>query len=62
MLQMKNDGAARIMAALGTMMSQEALESVIGSVKEAQDAINNEREKQDAFIDSLDAQEEKTDA
>lgn len=62
MLQMKNDGATRIMTALGTMMSQEALESVIGSVMEAQDAINNEREKQDAFIDSLDAQEEKTDA
>lgn len=58
LLQLKNDVAGRVLTALGTMMSQEALESVIRATNEAQQGIAAEREKQDEFIESLEAGEE----
>lgn len=58
LLQLKNDMAGRVLTALGTMMSQEALENVIRATNEAQQGIAAEREKQDEFIDSLEAGEE----
>lgn len=58
LLQLKNDMAGRVLTALGTMMSQEALENVIRATNEAQQGIAAEREKQDEFIESLEAGEE----
>jgi hypothetical protein len=57
LLQVKNDLGGRVMKVLGVMMSQEALESVIRSANEAQEGIKAEKEKQDRFIDGLEAQE-----
>ena len=52
-LQMKNDVAGRVMRAIGVMMSQDALEGVIGKAKEAQDTLEAEQARQDAFIESI---------
>lgn len=57
LLQLKNDVGGRVLNALGVMMSQEALENVIHATNEAQKGMEAEKEKQDAFIDSLEAGE-----
>jgi len=57
LLQMKNDVGGRVLNALGVMMSQEALENVIRATNEAQQGMQAEQQKQDAFIDSLEAGE-----
>jgi hypothetical protein len=46
-----------VLNALGVMMSQEALENVIRTTNEAQQGMQAEQQKQDAFIDSLEAGE-----
>lgn len=57
LLQLKNDVGGRVLNALGMMMSQEALENVIRATNEAQQGMQAEQQKQDAFIDSLEAGE-----
>lgn len=57
LLQLKNDVGGRVLNALGAMMSQEALENVIRATNEAQKGMEAEKEKQDAFIESLEAGE-----
>jgi hypothetical protein len=57
LLQLKNDVGGRVLNALGVMMSQEALESVIRATNEAQQGMQAEQQKQDAFIDGLEAGE-----
>lgn len=57
LLQLKNDVGGRVLAALSAMMSQEALENVIRATSEAQAGIAEEKERQDAFIESLEEQE-----
>lgn len=57
LLQLKNDVGGRLLTALGAMMSQEALEKVVAAANNAQMGIAAEREKQDAFIDGLEAGE-----
>ena len=57
LLQLKNDVGGRVLNALGVMMSQEALENVIRATNEAQQGMQAEKQKQDAFIDSLEAGE-----
>lgn len=57
LLQLKNDVGGRVLNALGVMMSQEALENVIRATNEAQQGMQAEQQKQDAFIDSLEAGE-----
>lgn len=57
LLQLKNDVGGRVLNALGVMMSQEALENVIRATNEAQKGMEAEKEKQDAFIESLEAGE-----
>lgn len=59
LLQLKNDVGGRVLNALGVMMSQEALENVIRATNEAQQGIAEERERQDEFIESLEASETK---
>lgn len=58
LLQLKNDVGGRVLNALGVTMSQEALENVIRATNEAQQGMQAEQQKQDAFIDSLEAGEE----
>lgn len=55
LLQVKNDLGSRVLNTLGVMMSQEALEKVIAAANEAQQGMEVEKEKQDAFIDGLGA-------
>lgn len=57
LLQLKNDVGGRVLNALGVMMSQDALENVIRATNEAQQGMQAEQQKQDAFIDSLEAGE-----
>lgn len=57
LLQMKNDVGGRMLNALGAMMSQESLENVIRSVNDAQQEMKQEQDKQDAFIENLEAGE-----
>lgn len=57
LLQLKNDVGGRVLNALGVMMSQEALENVIRATNEAQQGMQAEQQRQDAFIDSLEAGE-----
>lgn len=52
MLQLKNDVGGRLLAALGTMMSQEALENVIRATNEAQKGMQEEAKKQEAFVEA----------
>ena len=58
LLQLKNDVGGRVLNALGVMMSQEALEEVIRATNDAQQGIAAEKQRQDEFIESLEAGEE----
>ena len=56
LLQAKNDVAKRIMDTLQQLLAAGSLETVMDAVKEAQEGIEAEKQKQDEFIASIDEQ------
>jgi len=57
LLQAKNDMAKRVLSVLQGMLATDAMETVIDAMKEAQDGIEAEKQRQDDFIESLKTQE-----
>lgn len=56
LLQVKNDVAKRILDTLQSLLAVGSMETVIDAIKEAQDGIEAEKQRQDDFIASLDAE------